>query len=176
MEPAARRARAAARNARAPRGTARNSVVRLLLMQRVRGAQKCSRFQPLAAFDGPKRTCARQLALQNARRAARSSGGTDDDDAVGGGAASMDDEEGGLPRARAARPRRSSVKAAVAAAEGGGGAVAPAVGARQLRAAAFSPQLLTALGQSAMPQQDGAMQLQACVSTPLLRAQRHRND
>ena len=140
-------------------------------MQRVRGSQKCSRFQPLSAFDGPKRTCARQLALQNARRAARSSG---DDDAIGGGAASMDDEEGGLPRARAAHPRRSSVKAAVAAAEGGGGAVTPAVGAQLL--AAFSQQLLTALGQSAMPQQDGAMQLQACVFTPLLRAQRHTND
>ena len=34
-------------------------------------AQKCSRFHPLSAFNGPMRTCAEKLALQTARRRAR---------------------------------------------------------------------------------------------------------
>ena len=146
-----------------------------MLKRRPRGPQKCSRFQPLTAFDGPKRTCARQLALQNARRAARSGGGTDDD-AIGGGAASVDEAEGRLPRTRAPYARRSSVKAAVAPAEGAGVAAAPPAAAQHSFLSAFSPQLLAALGQSAMPQQGGAMQLQACVCPAMLRAPRHEND
>ena len=34
-------------------------------------AQKCSRFHPLSSFDGPKRTCARMLDVQNCRRRER---------------------------------------------------------------------------------------------------------
>jgi len=138
----------------------------------MRPPQKCSRFQPLSAFDGSKRTCARQLALQNARRAARSSGG--DDDGIGGETASVDEEEGGAPPARTGHARRSSVRAAVATAEGGGGAGAPPAAEHNM--AAFSPQLLTALGQNAMPQQGGAMQLQACVCRRFCAPGAQRND
>ena len=171
----ARRAALAAHSARASRAPAPSSIARLCssLIRRAGGPQKCSRFQPLAAFDGPKRTCARQLALQNARRAARSGGGTDDDIVIGG--ASLDEAEGSLARTRAPYSRRSSVKAAVAAAEGAVGVAAPPAAAQQLLAA-FSPQLLAALGQNAMPQQGGAMQLQACVCSTLPRAPRGSKD
>jgi hypothetical protein len=131
--------------------------------------QKCSRFQPLTAFDGAKRTCARQLAMQNARRAARagqadgtSSGNVDPTPlATDGGA--------GAERAHTQpRGRRGSVKQAVAAAEvAGAGGGRAGQGGIMAQALALPPHLLAALapgGPGGGGELSGMMHLHTCVS------------